>query len=350
MDREFIKEWLDCGAIMGQDDGTLLVGWGPRTWHTIPQEGIRQVQFYFPDYFLNDTKPWFEHKHSAAVQSSELLSMLQPYGVGTQSIQWENSWQTTFKEALIELKEMFLAGEMSKAVPYIYETANKKMDVGRSLASLIAYSAKSTVHPYGFWDESKGMLGATPEVLFVHSNDNTLKTMACAGTRSVKEDISNLFTDPKELYEHRLVVEGIVESLEPFGHVVTGDLKLLTLPHLAHLVTPIQVKLRSKPSLDEVVRALHPTPAVGAFPKKQGKCWLEAYQKKIDRRRFGAPAGYFLPANKKSGVYVAIRNVQWENSRMYLAAGCGIVPESDFDKEWGEINLKLKAIKEMLAL
>jgi isochorismate synthase EntC len=42
--------------------------------------------------------------------------------------------------------------------------------------------------------------------------------------------------------------------------------------------------------------------------------------------------------------------VQWGKDQMQIAAGCGVVADSVCDKEWNEINLKLKAVKEMLAL
>jgi isochorismate synthase EntC len=35
---------------------------------------------------------------------------------------------------------------------------------------------------------------------------------------------------------------------------------------------------------------------------------------------------------------------------MQIAAGCGVVADSKCENEWAEIGLKLKAIKEMLAL
>ena len=92
---------------------------------------------------------------------------------------------------------------------------------------------------------------------------------------------------------------------------------------------------------------MHPTPALGAFPRRPGMEWLKEYQQKIDRRRFGAPVGYAIE-DAQAKCYVAIRNVQWTKNQMLLAAGCGIVATSQYDAEWAEIKLKLQAIKEML--
>ena len=33
-------------------------------------------------------------------------------------------------------------------------------------------------------------------------------------------------------------------------------------------------------------------PRLGRSPEKNGEEWLQSYQKKIDRKRYGAPAGY----------------------------------------------------------
>ena len=219
-----------------------------------------------------------------------------------------------------------------------------------SLKSSLKYIQQNQAYLYGFWDNNEGVLGATPEILFTYGEEGELVTMACAGTRKKGEDIAAFFSDLKELNEHHLVVKGITESLSPFGTVSVGKLQLVELPQLVHLVTPINVELHEKLLFQEAVNALHPTPALGAFPKNKGKAWLEDYQQKIPRLRFGAPAGYWFSDGKSSKCYVSIRNVQWKGNQMQIAAGCGVVADSICDKEWDEVNVKLNAVQEMLAL
>ena len=175
--------------------------------------------------------------------------------------------------------------------------------------------------------------------------------MACAGTVGDQRDASLLLTDPKELHEHQLVVEGIRDALSSFGRVEVRPSHLLRLSRLVHLATPIIVHLQSSSfTYAQIVQALHPTPAVGTFPKEKGTAWLNQYQTQVGRGRFGAPCGVLFPDLARSSCFVSIRNVQWSENGMQIGAGCGLVAESLPDLEWAEINLKLRAIKEMLAL
>ena len=47
---------------------------------------------------------------------------------------------------------------------------------------------------------------------------------------------------------------------------------------------------------------------------------------------------------------VAIRNIQWDVDKTLLGSGCGIVSESKIEREWNELTLKRKAVKELLHL
>ncbi len=325
-----------------------------------PIEDASSPSFYFPDFFLKSQTPWFVHKHSMEVSPQELQLVLSPHELAPKvslrlnPLGWHNSYQPLFLHTFEQLQAKFASREIDKAVPFVLESTLQTMDEGQlrtSLLSVLNYAKENPAYVYGFWDKNSGILGATPEILFRIVDAGTkLETMACAGTKNLHSDSAAFLSDPKELHEHQLVVQGITESLAAFGHVHVGDLRLLKLSQLVHLVTPIAIELNATPSFEAIVRALHPTPAVGAFPRKEGMRWLEDYHTKIDRGRFGAPVGYTLPAAKKANCYVSIRNVQWNESEMMLAAGCGLVKESRSDREWAEISLKLQAIKEMLAL
>lgn len=221
-----------------------------------------------------------------------------------------------------------------------------------SLLSLLQYAKSQPVHSYGFWENGHGMLGATPELLFSlgEIKRHTLITMACAGTRGLRSQPGSFMDDPKEVHEHQLVVDGIMESLAPFGKVTIGSMRVLHLPKLSHLLTPIEVELKQDADFNAIVKALHPTPALGAFPRKEGLEWLKSYQKQIDRKRYGAPVGYTRGNTNEAGCYVAIRNAQWNPEEIVIGAGCGVVKESLLDREWDEVKLKIQAIKEMLSL
>lgn len=349
-----LQNFLENGSIISSSPSRVYIGWGKRTWMAHP-DSKNSLVFYFPDYFLSDKRPWFVHENFFEIEINELLSLLIANQRGIHpEFEWENRGRELFASAFNDLHAHFKKGTLKKGVPFIFETAEGTPSPENLLylvENALSYTGNHPVFIYGFWDRQRGMLGATPEMLFQLKMDSgkvNLETVACAGT-CPKEEVEDFINDPKQLHEHNLVVDGILESLYPFGEITRGNVEVLQLANLCHLVTPIKLSKDGELKIDEVVGAIHPTPALGAFPKAEGMNWLENYQKKIDRKRFGAPVGYCLP-NGDSSCYVAIRNVQWSEGKMKIGAGCGIVPQSKLDVEWDEIRLKVKSIKNILGL
>lgn len=350
--KDFINEWLRCGTIFSTQEGKLILGWGERQWLKEPDPS--QLSFYFPDFFLKDSNPWFTQEQTIELTLPALISNLSQIGSQPKKdYLWSTLHKEWFQKVFHNLQTIIGTGELTKGVPFIIESVQLPMDHGqliKSLKAILNYLMHHPAHLYGFWDDNEGMLGATPEILFRCKQDGRLETVACAGTKNIQEDQETFLSDPKERYEHEVVVKGIAESLGPYGKVDIGELQLLKLSRLMHLVTPISVRFDDAIPFQDIVKTLHPTPALGAFPKKTGFVWLEELQKHVDRVRYGAPVGFLYPENKISHCYVAIRNVQWNRKGMEIAAGCGVVADSHCEKEWNEIQLKLNAIKEMLAL
>lgn len=352
---KFHSEFIRSGSVISLVDGNLLIGWGKRQWLSSPPHS-QEPAFYSPDFFLNEQLPWFFHEQYKIVDPKDFINELLPFSEKVSAkYSWKNPHRGFFESTFAHLKNHFEAKELDKAVPFVFEYANARFDVDQlncSLINILKYVHSNKVYLYGFWDEERGILGATPELLFrfTKREKHHLETMACASTRPSQSNIELLLSDPKELHEHSVVVQGITESLTPFGKVNVGKIKLLELPRLAHLLTPISVELYENPNFNAIVRALHPTPALGAFPKEKGNRWLEEMQMQIDRGRYGAPVGYWFQQRGDASCYVAIRNAQWNPNGISIGAGCGVVAESLLENEWEEINLKIQAIKELLAL
>ncbi|MBS4168897.1 Salicylate biosynthesis isochorismate synthase [Parachlamydia sp. AcF125] len=332
---------------MSLGGGAFLLGYGARTWLSSPCD--LSPSFYFPDFFLQTASAWFKHEYWEERSYEELKDFFQPIKSTKQD--WINSDREYFIKGFDDLQKMFCQGKMEKAVPFAFELSSPSMSCEKlqnCLSRLLDYSDAHPVHVYGFWNQQGGILGGTPEVLFKiqQKEKSLLSTHACAGTRCYAEAAS-LF-DEKERHEHQVVVRGIVESLTPFGRIQVGELKTLHLPFLSHLITPIEVELHALADFEKIVQALHPTPALGGFPKKESFDWMKDYQTTVKRARFGAPAGYIY--KNLASCFVSIRNVQWNAERMMIGAGCGVVAKSQVDHEWKEINLKMQSIKEMLDL
>lgn len=350
-----IDSFLLSGTIMSSDSNTLLIGYGKREWRDSPLLNSDPC-FYFPDFSLCASKPWFTQESVVELTFEAFGELISDVEGGNQTTySWSCSQQPFFNEAFEELKKLIERKKLSKAVLYVFEEACVAMTKARllqSLRSLLNYAHHFPVYIYGFWDQDEGILGGTPELLFSldHSAENFLRTMAMAGTRQTKGVKGSLIEDPKEMKEHQLVVASIHASLSAFGNVWIGKTKEVQLSHFSHLMTPIEAALTHLVNFEDIVREMHPTAALGVFPKEAGKEWLDNYQKKISRKRYGAPTGYVKENGRSANCYVAIRNMQWNSTTACIGAGCGVIAESQKEREWEEIKLKLKSIRSILAL
>ncbi len=344
------SDFLQYGTLVSIDDDRLLIGWGPRQWIHKPLSS-NTPSFYFPDFFLRNPTPWFHHSHWAEMRIDELAAALgsPPH---TSSPDWKIPDKHSFLSIFEDLQTRFASKKLRKGVPFAFSSSPSPLTpdlLHRCLIHLLHYVKQTPLKPYGFWDATEGMLGATPELLCSLDN-HTLYTVALAGTYPKTSSPDDLTANPKEQHEHRLVVEGIKQSLAPFGQVTVSQQSVLALPTLYHLMTPIAMTLAGNIPLEEIIKVLHPTPALGAFPRQAGMRWLEDIQSTIDRRRFGAPAGVVYNQGQQAHCWVAIRNVQWDRHGMAIGAGCGVVPESLPEKEWNEVLLKIAATKRALGL
>lgn len=198
-------------------------------------------------------------------------------------------------------------------------------------------------------------MGATPERL-VSARQGRISTMALAGSaprgRDEQEDARlgmELLLNAKNQGEHSIVVSMIRDMLTRYCDNVriVDTPRLLRLKNVQHLETPIAAELREGHHVLEVVGALHPTPAVGGFPREAA---LEVIREgeDMDRGWYAAPIGW-LDARGNGEFAVALRSALVEPQKATLFAGCGIVADSDPQSEYDESRLKLQVMLRALA-
>lgn len=230
------------------------------------------------------------------------------------------------------------------------------------LARRLSFTGKNVLNPYFFLSKMKNInplatlfaiqfhknatfLGATPERLYKRHN-HELHTEALAATqkrgKNPEEDLrleKILLEDPKLLQEFSFVETSIIDALTPFSlHVhSSAQKKIRKTPNVQHLCTEISALLKSETSDEALIKALHPTAALGGFPKQPS---LKLLQEKepFERGWYGAPLGYI--SQTAAEFIVAIRSALMEEKSVHLFAGAGIIKESDPTKEWEELNAK----------
>lgn len=203
-------------------------------------------------------------------------------------------------------------------------------------------------------DSHTTFLGATPERLASFQN-GTLLTEGLAGTavrgKSAIEDAAianNLLQSEKDRSEHDFVVRAIDSSLRPFSYRIEHPRQPLIkkLQNVQHLFTPISASVKSGVAIHQLIEKLHPTPAVGGFPRDEAMRYIQHIDQ-VDRGWYAGPVGWFN-LNGSGEFAVAIRSALLHDQRATLFAGCGIVKDSDPEKEWSETLSKLKPMLDAL--
>lgn len=200
-------------------------------------------------------------------------------------------------------------------------------------------------HPkVGLW------LGATPETL-LQVSEKSFKTMSLAGTQLYQKNKKPNWKN-KELEEQRLVTNFIKNQLEPISNdLKVDDLETVRAGSLLHLRTKVDGNLKQNISLEKLIRAIHPTPAVCGLPREKSKDFIlknETY----DRAFYTGFLGELNLTNqsslKKSSLFVNLRcmSIHGKTARVYV--GGGITKDSDPEKEWLETVVKTKTMKNVL--
>ncbi len=153
-----------------------------------------------------------------------------------------------------------------------------------------------------------------------------------------------LMRSDKEREEHAVVVTMLRESLGPLVERldVAPRPEIVRLRHVQHLVTPVTGRLRGEASVLDLVARLHPTPAVGGTPRELA-LELIAEEEPIERGWYAGPLGW-LDRHGDGEFVVALRSGVVRGREASLFAGCGIVADSDPEREWDESSAKLLAL------
>ena len=195
-------------------------------------------------------------------------------------------------------------------------------------------------------DEGTAFFGATPERLYKRVG-HFVQSEALAGTTirgaSDETDVAlgeALLHNDKELREHGFVRDSIRAAFQALCREVREDkdLSLVRLRDCQHLVCRFEGLLDDANSDADVLRALHPTPAVGGYPTPPAMAWI-AKAEPFDRGWYAGPVGWV--GYDSSEFAVAIRSARVDANTLSLYAGAGIVPGSDPDQEWAEIENKM---------
>jgi len=192
--------------------------------------------------------------------------------------------------------------------------------------------------------------GASPELLVRRSGSDAFAqpmagSIARGATDAEDERLARQLTQSvKDAVEHRVVANFVVEALRPFAsNVEAHEPEVVRFTNIQHLATSVDAQLREPPAdVLTLASALHPTPAVGGWPRDAADGLIDELEG-MERGWYAGAVGW-IDGRGDGELAIALRcGLLWEDgARLY--AGVGVMPDSDPARELEETELKFKAL------
>ena len=218
----------------------------------------------------------------------------------------------------------------------------EEISIIASFQNLIA--TYPTAFRYLFFHPKVGLwMGATPEQL-VKINQNQFETVALAGTQLYAE---NVIWEAKEIEEQQFVTDYIISKVkDKVKQYTVSDAKTVKAGNLVHLKSYISGEINDNFNANNLVEALHPTPAVCGLPKENAINFIlknEGYNRKYY-------SGFLGEWNKdnQTDLFVNLRCLEVENDVVTIYVGCGITKDSNPEKEYIETENKSMTMRNVL--
>jgi len=192
--------------------------------------------------------------------------------------------------------------------------------------------------------------GASPELLVRRAGARAFaQPMAGSVARGASDSEDERLADTlvqstKDADEHRVVSQFVVDALRPFSAGVSArGPEVVRFTNIQHLATSVSADL-NHPAADALTlaAALHPTPAVGGWPREAADALIDALEG-MERGWYAGAVGW-IDGRGDGELAIALRcGLLWEDgARLY--AGVGVMPDSDPARELEETELKFKAL------
>ena len=274
--------------------------------------------------------------------------------ISNSSISGEITWQDAAKD------EEVWRQQVTKAITAIKDGLVEKVVLARDLTatSTKEIDARTLLqrleieYPSTWLFLVNGLVGATPELL-VRLSKSLVTSRVLAGTirKSGNEDrdlalAASLAKSSKDLEEHEYAVKSVADGLAPFcsSTNVPESPFVLHLANVMHLATDVTGVLNSSARQADVftlIEQLHPSAAVCGTPTEVAKKYISQLEQ-MDRGRYSGPVGW-IDAQGDGEIAIALRcGLLSENRKsIRIFAGCGIVADSNPEKEFAESQSKL---------
>jgi anthranilate synthase component 1 len=318
-----------------------------------PGEGLGS----FPDLIAIETEAVLAFDHArrrwwscpADIDVPEIEGFAAPsYGIGPWS---ERPTREAYMGMVERAREYIAAGDIFQVNLARWFEAGFEGDAFGLFEDLV----RRNPSPYATYLELDGMDGLPPTAIVSNSPEllfrvegNRVVTRPIAGTYPRSRNREDLPLDPKERAEHIMLID--LERNDLGRVAVTGSVKVEELlgveeySHLYHIVSQVAAELRPEVALEEIFRAVFPGGTITGAPKiraMQIVGELEPYRRGLYTGAIG-----FVDGNGDAAFNIVIRTAMIQEGMIRLAAGAGIVADSDPVREAAETEIKAAAFLE----
>jgi len=289
----------------------------------------------------------------APFYSKDKVLLIQPDEVWQSEFHFEKSQPTneismdeTGKEAHVNLVksgiEEIKKGRLQKVV------LSRKIEVPIKKSPIKIFKTLLNKYPnafgYLFHHPKVGTwCGATPETL-VKVKGKKLQTMSLAATLPYVEKETPKWGS-KEIEEQQMVSEYIGDKL---AHTVErleiDEAESVRAGNLWHLRSEVRGTMLPNLKVKEVIRALHPTPAVCGIPTGEAQQFIQANENYKRTFYTGFLGELNLGSQSETSLFVNLRCMELKENKASVFVGGGITEASDPDSEWIETQNKSKTM------
>ncbi|HWY98193.1 MAG TPA: anthranilate synthase component I family protein [Bacteroidia bacterium] len=211
-------------------------------------------------------------------------------------------------------------------------------------------------HMYYLKFKEKIIIGASPELL-LNLHDGIMETYPLAGTikrgKSAEEDMGlaqTMLTDPKELAEHRMLVDLHRNDLGKVSRIGTVKISALMevkrYSHVQHISSEVVGVISPKEDAFTALAAVFPAGTLSGTPKIESMKIIERLENN-PRGPYGGAIGYF-GFNGDCKMAIPIRSLFISDREGYAQASGGVVWDSTPEGEYMEIQNKLAGMQKAI--
>jgi len=317
---------------------------GPVAFAALPFDRSARARFVVPAV-LHGATPDGTYWTTVIDGADELEpepGMPDPTRVEVCSVRSPDDWCAAVDDA----RTRIVAGALRKVVlaRELLVTADRPIDASAIAARL------AVAHPASLRFCVDGFVGASPELLVSRFGD-VVRAQPMAGTTVRTGDAAldshraaELLASEKNRTEHQITIDMVHETVLPWCSYLDSEPSpsVVAAGPVQHLATLVEGRLsQPTPSVLDLVAALHPTPAVGGWPRPAA-LELIAELEGVDRGRYAGPVGW-VDRDGNGAWAVGIRSAEIVGATARVFAGVGVVADSDPAAELEETRTKFAA-------